>query len=154
MVQNGEQLLPLSRIFDLGIGRIPDGMDQFDYMNLAYDSLLTKQATHVLGYLALRYNFKDRRPASMGQRRAANDLKMTRQTFANGVEELVALGWVIKIESDDPNEPHNYELLIGTENPDQKWIDPVAKKTQLQRDQKKIPKKHQDPKFKRKYNLA
>jgi hypothetical protein len=149
-----DELLPLSRIYDLGIGQIPATMDQFEYMNLAYDCRISKQATHVLGYLAIRYNFLERRPATMGQRRAANDLKMTRQTFANAVDELVSLGWVRKIESDDPNEPHNYELLIGREDPTQKWMDEVAKKTQLLRDQKKIAKRKLDPKFKKKHNLV
>lgn len=154
MEDTEDELLPLSRIYDLGIGQIPVGMDQFDYMNLAYDCRISKQATHVLGYLAIRYNFIERRPASMGQRRAANDLKMTRQTFANAVEDLVRLGWVRKIQSDDPNDPYNYELLIGIEDPNQKWMDETAKKTQLLRDQKKIAKKRQDPKFRRKHNLV
>jgi len=69
----GEQLdgeiVPRSRIYPLGTGELPKGMTQFEFMNLVYDCKLTKQMTHVLGYVAIRYNFKERRPTMMGQRR-------------------------------------------------------------------------------------
>jgi hypothetical protein len=132
---------PKSRIYPLGTGALPPGMSQFDYMGLAYDCRLTKRMLHVLGYLAFRYNFLENRPASMGQRRASNDLHMTRQTFADGIAELVAYGWVIQIKSDDYNDADNYELLIGNECPDVKWKDSIAKKTQLIREKKKAERK-------------
>jgi hypothetical protein len=130
------EIQPNSRIYPLGSGAIPPGMSQFDYMGLAYDCRLTKKMLHVLGYLAFRYNFLENRPTSMGQRRASNDLHMTRQTFADGIAELVSYGWVRQIKSDDPNEADNYDLLIGIECPNVKWMDPTAKKTQLIRQKK------------------
>lgn len=135
-----EEMKPRSRIVELGFGKHPDDMNQFDYMNLAYDCRLSRKAKHVLGYLAFRYNFKDRRPASMGQRRAANDLHIDRKTFASGVEQLVALGWVRLIVSEDPNETYNYELCIGVEDPSIRWTDTKAKNTQLMRDQRQPAK--------------
>lgn len=129
-----EEIVPRSRIYPLGTGELPKGMNQFEFMNLVYDCKLTKQMTHVLGYLAIRYNFSDRRATMMGQRRAANDLKMERKTFRQATKALEEWGWV-RIKSGTMSKPDRYTLLIGREITSRKWTDEVAKRTQLQNEQ-------------------
>lgn len=129
-----EGIVPRSRIYPLGTGELPKGMTQFDFMNLVYDCKLTKQMTHVLGYVAIRYNFKERRPTMMGQRRAANDLDMERTTFRLATQDLEKWGWV-KIKKGSRNKTDRYTLLIGYEIPDLKWKEPEAKLAQLRNEQ-------------------
>ena len=66
----------------------------------------------------------------MGQRRAANDLKMERKTFRLATKDLEKFGWV-EIRKVSPNKPDRYTLLIGYEIESQQWTEPGAKKTQL-----------------------
>jgi hypothetical protein len=129
-----EEIVPRSRIYPLGTGELPKGMNQFEYMNLVYDCKLTKQMTHVLGYLAIRYNFSERRATMMGQRRASNDLKMERKTFRLATKALEEWGWV-RIKNGTMNRPDRYTLLLGREITSRKWTDEVAKRTQLQNEQ-------------------
>lgn len=117
-------------------------MNQFEYMNLVYDCKLTKQMTHVLGYLAIRYNFAERRATMMGQRRAANDLKMERKTFRLATMELERWGWV-RVRKGTLNKPDRYTLLIGNEIPDLKWTEEVAKRTQLAKELEKALEKEE-----------
>jgi hypothetical protein len=128
------EILPNSRIYPLGTGELPLSMNQFEYMNLVYDCTLTQKMTHVLGYLAVRYNFTERRATMMGQRRAANDLKMERSTFRLATKDLEKWGWV-RIKKGSRNKTDRYTLLIGHEIPDQKWTEPEAKMAQLQNEQ-------------------
>jgi hypothetical protein len=128
------EILPNSRIYPLGTGELPLSMNQFEYMNLVYDCTLTQKMTHVLGYLAVRYNFTERRATMMGQRRAANDLKMERSTFRLATKDLEKWGWV-RIKKGSRNKTDRYTLLIGYEIPDQKWTEPEAKMAQLQNEQ-------------------
>jgi hypothetical protein len=109
-------------------------MNQFEFMNLVYDCKLTKQMTHVLGYLAIRYNFTERRATMMGQRRAANDLDMERSTFRLATQDLGKWGWV-RIKKGSRNKTDRYTLLIGYEIPDLKWAEPEAKVAQLRNEQ-------------------
>ena len=129
-----DKIVPRSRIYALGTGELPSGMNQFEFMNLVYDCRLTQKMTHVLGYLAIRYNFIERRATMMGQRRAANDLKMERKTFRSATIELEKWGWV-RIKKGSRNKTDRYTLLIGYEIPDQKWTEPEAKMAQLQNEQ-------------------
>ena len=129
-----EGIVPRSRIYPLGTGELPKGMNQFEYMNLVYDCKLTKQMTHVLGYVAIRYNFKERRATMMGQRRAANDLDMERSTFRLATQDLEKWGWV-RIKKGSRNKTDRYTLLIGYEIPDLKWKEPEAKLAQLRNEQ-------------------
>ena len=129
--------IPKSRIVPLGTGELPAAMNQFEYMNLVYDSKLTQKMTHVLGYLAIRYNFTERRATMMGQRRAANDLKMERKTYRKATMDLEQWGWV-KVRKVGPNKPDRYTLMIGNEIVSQEWTEPLAKKTQLQNERNKI----------------
>jgi hypothetical protein len=127
-------MMPKSRVYPLGTGELPKGMNQFDFMNLVYDCKLTKQMTHVLGYLAVRYNFTERRATMMGQRRAANDLHMERSTFRQATKDLLKWGWV-RIKKGSRNKTDRYTLLIGNEITDLKWTEPGAKLAQLQHEQ-------------------
>ncbi len=129
-----EGIVPRSRIYPLGTGELPKGMNQFEYMNLVYDCKLTKQMTHVLGYVAIRYNFKERRATMMGQRRAANDLDMERSTFRLATQDLEKWGWV-RIKKGSRNKTDRYTLLIGYEVPGLKWAEPKAKLAQLRHEQ-------------------
>ncbi len=134
MNEISNEILPNSRIYPLGTGELPLSMNQFEYMNLVYDCTLTQKMTHVLGYLAVRYNFTERRATMMGQRRAANDLKMERSTFRLATKDLEKWGWV-RIKKGSRNKTDRYTLLIGYEIPDQKWTEPEAKMAQLQNEQ-------------------
>ena len=134
MNEISSEILPNSRIYPLGTGELPLSMNQFEYMNLVYDCTLTQKMTHVLGYLAVRYNFTERRATMMGQRRAANDLKMERSTFRLATKDLEKWGWV-RIKKGSRNKTDRYTLLIGYEIPDQKWTEPEAKMAQLQNEQ-------------------
>lgn len=129
--------IPRSRIVPLGSGELPMAMNQFEYMNLVYDCKLTQKMTHVLGYLAVRYNFTMRRATMMGQRRAANDLKMERKTYRKATLDLERWGWV-KVTKVGQNRPDRYTLMIGNEIVNQEWTEPLAKKTQLQNEQNQI----------------
>jgi len=92
--------------------------------------------THALSYLAIRYNFADRRATMMGQRRAANDLHMERKTFSKAVLALEEWGWV-SVEKSFNGNPNQYTLLIGNEISDLKWTEETAKKTQLEEEKRK-----------------
>jgi hypothetical protein len=135
-----KEIQPNSRIYPLGTGELPPKMNQFEYMNLVYDCTLTQKMTHVLGYLAIRYSFKERRATMMGQRRAANDLKMGRSTFRLATKDLEKWGWV-SIKKGSRNKTDRYTLLIGYEIPDQKWIEPEAKLAQIQNEQEESENK-------------
>lgn len=130
-----DEYIPKSRKVALGSGSIPGWMNQFDYMELVYGSLLSNGEKHVLGYLALRFNFADGRETRMGTRRAANDLHMSRNTFCKYRDQLEQKKWITR-RSGGFNEPDRITLLIGLEDPNLKWKDPVAKRTQLDREQR------------------
>lgn len=127
------ETLPKSRTYPLGTGTIPKGMTQFDYMHLVYDCRLTKQMKHVLAYLALRYNFQNRVPTKMGQRRVANDLHIDRKTYRLARQDLEKWGW-ISVKKGMHNNPDRITLLIGHEVPEIDWMDEIAKETQYERE--------------------
>jgi hypothetical protein len=127
------EVCPKSRIVPLGTGELPPDMNQWKYMQLVYDSKLTKKMIHALGYLSIRYNFKKRRATKMGQRRAANDLHMERKTFMGAIKELEQYGWVRR-EKGQYGKPDRFTPLIGFEISELRWMEQVAKETQLERE--------------------
>lgn len=125
--------VPRSRKVPLGSGRIPNGMTQFDFMELVYGCRLSKGEKHVLSYLAFRYNFENRQPTKMGTRRAANDLDMERTTFTKYRNRLKDKGW-ISIRHGYLGKPDKITLHIGVEDETLKWKDEQAKQTQYLRE--------------------
>ena len=143
MTAISSEILPKSRVFPLGTGELPPEMNQWKYMQLVYDSKLTKGMIHALGYLSIRYNFKKRRATKMGQRRAANDLHMERKTFMAAIQDLEQYGWV-KREKGQPGKPDRFTPQIGFEIPDLRWMEKVAKRTQLERERLQALEKKKD----------
>lgn len=127
------EYIPKSRKVPLGTGRLPSGFNQFDFMELVYGCRLSKGEKHVLSYLAFRYNFEKRQPTKMGTRRAANDLDMERTTFTKYRNSLREKRW-LTIRQGYLGKPDQITLLIGTEDENLKWRDPLAKQTQYLRE--------------------
>lgn len=132
----GLERKPLSRIQELGSGRLQDSLTRDQYVELFFGVKLEFMQKVVLHYLAFRFNFKDKRATYVSSRRAANDLHITPKTYLKARKELKELGW-ISIQKIGSNGSEETTLLIGNEIKDLQWKDRVSKSKQLDKDDEK-----------------
>lgn len=91
-------------------------LNQFDYMEVVYQTPIEKMGKFLLAYYAFRYNFKKGRGAYAGVKRTACDLGMSTNTVNTWKKYLIEHQW-IEVKKRGNRETDVIYVSIGLPDP-------------------------------------